>query len=180
MDTSWLELLSNLDKMVLGSIVGSVVLAFLLLIVVFSVKIKSQQDRIRLMDQERDRAEQSIRDLETKLEESRRKETDGQRVMEHYEQHQDEQQKQIEKLHSSLEIRREALSKLEKKVSELEREKQEARDAQAKAEADLRAARDEIEAVLKRNEFWVEQLSELRTKHEALKLKLRKQERPPS
>jgi len=177
MDTSWLNVLSGLDKMVLGSIVGSVILAFLLLIVVFSVKIKSQQDRIAALREALETCTQEIQEQKDALAEHTRKAADTQTVMEHYQQQDEQHQKTEASLRKELEKAHQVAKELRQTLTHAQEEKHTLAQATEKAQHELIASREEVEAVLKRNEFWVEQLSELRTKHEALKLKLRKLER---
>ena len=177
MDTSWLNVLSGLDKMVLGSIVGSVILAFLLLIVVFSVKIKSQQDRIATLREVLENCTQETRNQKDELADQIRKAADAQTVMEHYQQQDEQHQKTEASLRKELEKALHTAKELRQTLTELGEEKRALAQSTEKARQELSASQEEIQAVLKRNEFWVEQLSELRTKHEALKLKLRKMER---
>ena len=177
MDTTWLELLSNIDKMVLGSIVGSVVLAFVLVVIIFSVKIKSQHDRITLLQKELDEAHGAIDEQAIHLRELERRVSDGTTIVEHY---QGIEAHLTEEMLAIQDERDQALKRIESlhdKAAHLQQEKTTSRTQQADAQAKLLKAQEEVEAVLKRNEFWVEQLSELRTKHDALKHKLRSLEK---
>jgi len=178
MDTSWLDVLSGLDKMVLGSIVGSVILAFLLLIVVFSVKIKSQQDRIALLRSGLAERSEELQTFEAMLSTTQRKESDAQTLLEHYQEVEEAQEKREQALREKLKKAHDSAQELQRAITKLQEEKEALAQAFAKLEHEHRASREEVAAVLKRNEFWVEQLSELRTKHEALKLKLRKGGQP--
>ncbi len=173
MDTSWLELLNNIDKMVLGSIVGSIVLAFVLLVAIFSYKIKGQQDGLTLLSQELSAVERTIGDLTAQRDDLERKVADGVTIVEHYQALETDRQKAFAALQKERDEAQAQIETLREKVVLLEKEKASARHQEKQTHAELLAAREEIEAVLKRNEFWVEQLSELRTKHDALKLKLR-------
>ncbi len=177
MDAAWLDVLSGLDKMVLGSIVGSVILAFFLLIAVFSVKIKSQQDRIGALRKAFENCTQETQKYKETIADHLRRDTDTQRVMEQYRQEADQHReteaslrRELKKVHHTVKELRQAAALFEEVKQKLVRETEKTRQ-------ELLASREEVQAVLRRNEFWVEQLSELRTKHEALKLKLKKQER---
>ena len=66
---------------------------------------------------------------------------------------------------------------LTEKIKELERLKSELEFAYASAKDDLQMAIEEVEKAQKRNEFWVEQLSELRTKYDALRMRVKRLER---
>ncbi len=180
MDTSWLELLSNIDKMVLGSIVGSIVLAFVLVVAIFSYKIKGQQDLLALLRQELSEAERTIGDLRAQRDDLERKVADGVTIVEHYQAQETDCQKASAALENERDEARAQIETLREKVALLEKERSSAQHQEKQTHAELLAAREEIEAVLKRNEFWVEQLSELRTKHDALKLKLRSLEKGQS
>ena len=173
MNASWLEVLSNIDKMVLGSIVGSVVLAFFLLVVIFSLKIKWQHDQMVALNEALDVHKQEVVDQKETIAELKDKISEAQAVMSR---HQDDE-KRLESattaIREKLEHSQVAIRTLSGEVERLNQEKLEWIATEKKAKADLLAAHKEIETVIKRNEYWVEKLSELRSRHDTLKRKLR-------
>jgi chromosome segregation ATPase len=173
MNASWLDLLSNIDKMVLGSIVGSIVLAFLLVVMIFSLKIKWQHDRIVALNEALDDRRREVADQKESIAELELQASDAQTIMAHYQESEKRLEDATTAIRDKLEYSRTTIHDLRSEVERLKQEKLEWNTAAEEARADLLKAREEIETVLKRNEFWVEQLSELRTQHEALKRKLR-------
>ncbi len=166
----------NIDAMVFGAIVASAILAFILVVVIFSVRYKSLYEKIadlreRLKDREEKIAllEESMREVQilnaTQLQEIQQ----YQNLEERYKAEQSKIEEQLALAKERIEAQREKIADLEAKKAELEANLHNARENLAKAN-------EEIENVRKRNEFWVEQLSELRTKHEAVKSKLRRYE----
>jgi chromosome segregation ATPase len=91
---------------------------------------------------------------------------DAQTIMVHYQ----ESKKRLDKATTAM---RTKLEQTENDTQKLHDDKVKFAQELHQKEDALRAAREETDAVLKRNEFWVDQLAQLRTKHEALKFKLR-------
>jgi chromosome segregation ATPase len=172
MNTPWLEMLSNVDKMVLGSIVGSVLLAFILLVVIFSLEIKSQHDRIRALHEMLDARSQEVNDHQERLSEFERHASDAQTIMEHYQGTEKRLTKATEAIRTELEKAVTTAREYREEIEQLQGDKEAIAQKLETTQEELVVARKEIETVLKRNEFWVEQLSEVRTKHDALKQKL--------
>lgn len=172
MSPSWLELLSNVDTMVLGGIVSSVVLAFVLVVVIFSIKIKMQHDHIEHLQVEvakRDRQIQTEQELQKK---AHRDVSDAQTVMEHYQQQEETLLKELIGIRQQLETAQMRRNKLRLEAGRLSEEKQVLVKTIETLRTDMEHAQTEVDAARKRNEFWIAQIAELRTKHEALKLKL--------
>jgi len=166
----------NIDAMVFGAIVASAILAFILVVVIFSVRYKSLYEKIadlqeRLKEREEKIAllEESMREVQilnaTQLQEIQQYQT----LEERYKAEQSKIEEQLALAKERIDAQREKIADLEAKKAELEANLHNARENLAKAN-------EEIENVRKRNEFWVEHLSELRTKHEAVKSKLRRYE----
>jgi len=177
MNTSWLELLSNVDKMVMGSIVGSIVLAFVLLVVIFSVKIRAQQETIVQLREALREKILHIRTLETDAAEQLSAVTEAQKQQEAAEAEQAAVAERLEETRRHHQAAEETIAALREKLKEHETRQAELKKTLRTMEARLAEADEEKEAVVRRNEFWVEQLSELRTKYEALRHKLKQQER---
>jgi chromosome segregation ATPase len=171
MNTQWLDALGGLDKMVVGSIVGSIVLAFLLLVAVFSLKIRAEQNRIARLREAFEERVRRVQDLEAEA-------VRIQEALAHAEAEAAEAERkraatleELATLEHKLATSGETIEALRKVATRHQNEKGELIEALRAAEEAIAQARSENEALLKRNEFWVEQLSELRTKYEALKRK---------
>jgi chromosome segregation ATPase len=177
MNTSWLDLLSNVDKMVMGSIVGSIVLAFVLLVVIFSVKIRAQQETIVQLREALREKILHIRTLEKEASEQVKTVTEAQQQKAAVEEEQAALTKRLEEARQHILEDEETIASLKRQLKEHEEQVQAEQKARRELEARLEKADEEKEAILRRNEFWVEQLSELRTKYEALRHKLKQQER---
>jgi chromosome segregation ATPase len=173
MNTQWLEVLSGIDKMVLGSIVGSVVLAFILLVVIFSVKIKYQQDKIVLLKDELGNKINKVKDQAKVISKHELNESDAKKALENYKDLEKKLKKEIEALKKEKDKFLDSIKELESTVKKLNKEKQTIMAGAKKAQNELDSIQNEIDDSRKRNEFWIDQLSELRTKHEALKHKLK-------
>ena len=171
MSPLWLESFSNVNTMVLVGIVGSVVLAFVLVVVIFSIKIKTLQDHIVHLQ-----VEVAERDRRVKMEQERQKKarrdvSDAQTVMEHYQQQEEAFLKELIGIRQELEAAQMLGDKLRLEVKQASEEKEVLVKTIETLRTDKEHAQIEAEAAHKRNEFWIAQMSELRTKHEALKHK---------
>lgn len=168
-----LEIFSNVNMLVVYSILLVVALVAVLVIIVFTVKYKSYQDKnsnlVEFLHECKTKSSILSDRLDSQLElnSKQAQEIAGIDAMKN------QFQKELERLHDkivSLESRNEEASarilELEKVRSDLEANIINARDNESKSELAL------VDA-LKRNEFWVDQMSELRVKYEALQLKLR-------
>jgi len=176
MESSLPELLSNVDKMVAGSIVGSVVLAFLLLVVIFSLRIRSLHQVIRDLRLTMDAKEKALTQYQADITGYQKQMEDTRSVMDHYQAQEAALQKELESLRYDKNQMAETLQVLRGEINQLRDENKKLADDVARSEAERQKVQEEIAAALKRNEFWVEQLSQLRTKYDALLLKLRKME----
>jgi chromosome segregation ATPase len=176
MEMSWLEVLSSVDKMVLGSLVSSIVLSFVLLVVIFSMRIQSLHGRIGGLRASLEAQKDEIDRQQKHLEEYARQMEDDRTIMAHYREVESGLNQELETLKATKEQLMENASELRKKITQLQADKTESSRAYIQVQSDLKQAKEEIGAVLKRNEFWVEQLAQLRTKHDALVLKLRRME----
>jgi len=155
------------------SILLVVALVVVLVIIVFTVKYKSYQDKNSNLVEFLGECKKKSTMLSTKLDEQVKINSEQAQEIAGIDAMKNQFQKELERLHDkivSLESRNEVSSarilELEKVRSDLEANITNARGNEGKAEKALADA-------LKRNEFWVEQMSELRVKYEALQLKLR-------
>lgn len=172
MNVSWLETLGHVDTMVLGGIVGSVILTFVLVVVIFSIQIKMQHDRIGHLQAEiagRDRLIEAEQKLQRQM---RRDASDAQRITEHYQQQEETLMKELIGSRKKLEAERKKNDELRLEVKHASEARQELLQTIETLKREKEEAEAEVHAARKRNEFWIAQISELRTKYEALKYKL--------
>jgi chromosome segregation ATPase len=161
-----------MDKMVLGSIVGSVVLAFVLIVVIFSVKIKSQQDRIVSLKGRLSDSEGELESLKKSISQYENREIDSSRQIEIFQNTEGKLHQIISDIEHQRDEARSTIGDLDKKIAKLKKEKKVIIDSAEKIQHKLDSALEEIDDVHKRNEFWIDQISELRTKYDAIRQKL--------
>ncbi len=176
MSSSWFDLLSSVDTMVVGSIVGSVILAFVLVVAVFSLKIKALQDHLEEMKETIAERDHRIQSDQEKLTIAHREASDSQTIMEHFQRQEKLLIKETMVLRKELKEAQEEAKRLRLETTRLSEEKHALEKTIETFRDDLNQADSEVEAARKRNEFWIAQIAELRTKHEALKHKLTMQE----
>jgi len=166
----------NVDAMVFGAIVASIILAFILVVVIFSVRYKGQQERIDELRSRLAEKKEKISLLEESLREVQILNAAQLQEIQQYQDLEERFRKEQEKIEEQLKSAKERIEAQVEKISSLEGNRRELEAKLGNALENLGKAEEEIEKVRKRNEFWVEQLSELRTKHEAIKLRLRRYE----
>ncbi len=164
----------NIDAMVFGAIVASIVLAFILVVVIFSVRYKSLLEKIDDLKLRLGEKKEKIGLLEESLREVQILNASQLQEIQQYQDLEERFKKEQEKIEEELHQAKERIEAQMEKISSLEGNRRELEAKLENALENLGKAEEEIENVRKRNEFWVEQLSELRTKHEALKLRLRR------
>jgi chromosome segregation ATPase len=165
------------DAIVLGAIVSSIILSFILLVIVFAMRYKAQNERVLDLEKllkEKEKRNQLLSENMEKLKErdlsmrKRLEECAG--VEKRFAREKEEIERRLTEAHTTIDT-------LNEKIKELERLKSELEFAYASAKDDLQMAIEEVEKAQKRNEFWVEQLSELRTKYDALRMRVKRLER---
>jgi len=168
-----LSLLDDISLMVLASIVISIVLAFVLVVVIFSVKFKSHQEKnIQL----RERLEEKIVKvslLEESLNEVRILNSSQLQELGQQSTIKEQYQSEIEKLSKELEVSNEKIEKGNKQILMIEKDKSELGANMNNAKESLAKSEEALLVASKRNEFWVEQMAEMRVKYDALRLKLK-------
>ena len=168
-----LSLLDDISLMVLASIVISIVLAFVLVVVIFSVKFKSHQEKnIQL----RERLEEKIVKislLEESLNEMRILNSSQLQELEQQSTIKEQYQSEVEKLSKELEVANDKIEKANEQILMIEKEKSELGANISNAKENLEKLEEALAISSKRNEFWVEQMAEMRAKYDALRLKLK-------
>lgn len=166
----------NVDAMVFGAIVASVILAFILVVVIFSVRYKSQQEKIDDLKYRLAEKKEKIGLLEESLREVQILNASQLQEIQQYQNLEERFKKEQEKIEEQLKAAKERIEAQMEKISALEGSRRELEAKLGNALENLAKAEEEVEKAVQRNEFWVQQLSELRTKHEAVKMRLRKLE----
>jgi len=161
----------DIDAIVIGAVGSSIILSFILLVIIFAMRYKSQNERVhdlkRLIREKDEKAKLLIENLRRLQESDTAREEQLIRCARLEEICKDEKRELVE----SLEFAKSKISKLEARVSELTQINQTLERNYLKAKDSMEKALEEAEKAQKRNEFWVEQLSELRAKYDALKVK---------
>jgi len=166
--------IANVDAMVFGAIVASAVLAFLLVVVIFSVRFRGQQEKVGELMKRLEEREEKLRLTEESLREVQILNASQRQEISHYQDLENRYQAEKNRVEEQLALSRERIEALREKIADLEGKKRELESTLQSTRESVAHLQEEIETVRKRNEFWVEQLSELRTKHEAIKSRLRR------
>ncbi len=173
MNLSWLDALAHQDVVVLGSIVGSVVLAFVLIVLVFSLKLKSLFDRIRILQGTIENQADEVASQQERRMELARYVEDYERITQHYQSTEAHLTQARIALRDERDKALETARKLRAEIQELQDKHGEQAAAIHALEHELASAKEEIHTVRKRNEFWVDQLAKVRKKNETLSRELR-------
>lgn len=161
----------DIDALVVGAISTSVILSFILLVIIFAMRYKAQNERvvdlkrlIREKDENTNLLMENIRRLQAVDSEREAKLIRCAKLEEHC-------NAEKRELMDRLALANKKIASLESRVSELTIINERLEKNYHKAKENMEKALEEVEKSQKRNEFWVEQLSELRTKYEALKVR---------
>jgi len=161
----------DIDAIVIGAIGTSIILSFILLVIIFAMRYKSQNDRVhdlkRLIREKDEKTRLLMENLKRLQESDTAREEQLIRCARLEEICKDEKKELI----NQLEFANSKITKLEERVSELTHINQKLERNYLKAKESMDKAMEEVQKAQKRNEFWVEQLSELRAKYDALKVK---------
>ncbi len=170
-DISFFE---NADLMVLGSIIAVVALGVVLVIIIFTVKFKSQHE---VIDQLKHTLEDKIEKanlLDESLSEVRILNASQLQELSQQEEKRAKLHEEIDTLTAELKKANDKIEELNSKIVSLEIDKSELGANVKNAKERVVELEEALAHATKRNEFWVEQMTEVRTKYEALKLKMRK------
>jgi len=163
----------NINMLVLASIVAAVLLAFVLVVMVFSVRLRSWQERNRELKETIETQAEKIALLDESLNEVRVLNASQLQELGQQEEIKEKLKEEISKLESQLKEAQERIEKSLKEIMALEKNKSELGANFANARETIEKLEEALTHATKRNEFWVEQMAEVRTKYEALKLKVR-------
>ncbi len=168
------ELLNSVDALVLGVIVSSIILAFVLVVIVYALRSKSHLEKIEKSKKVIEAKDDKISKLEYSLHQLQVEDAALQQKLKQFEDIDRRYEIERAKLESRmLEAQKEA-DALKREVAEQAALIRELRANLKNALANLDMSRDEIDNLRQRNEYWVEQLSDLRAKYDELKLKYKR------
>ena len=170
---SGIAFFDNINMLVLASIVAAVLLAFILVVMVFSVRLRSWQERNRELKAIIEEQTEKIALLDESLSDVRVLNASQLQELGQQEEIKEKLKEEISKLEAQLKEAQEKIEKSHNEIMALEKNKSELGANFANAKETTEKLEEALAHATKRNEFWVEQMAEVRTKYEALKLKVR-------
>ena len=165
--------LDNINMMALASIVTVVLLAFILVVIIFSVKLRAWHERNRELKAVIETQAEKIALLEESLNEVRVLNASQLQELGQQEEIKSKLKEESAKLEEELAKTQKKIETLQSEIMALEKNKSELGANFANARETVEKLEEALAHATKRNEFWVEQMAEVRTKYEALKLKVR-------
>ncbi len=165
--------LDNINMMVLASIVAAVLLAFVLVVIIFSIRLRGCHERSGELGAVIQKQEDEIKLLEESLNEVRIVNASQLQELGQQEGIRDTLNEEIARLEEVLQKSDKKIETLQAEIMALEKNKSELGAHFANAKETVEKLEEALAHATKRNEFWVEQMAEVRTKYEALKLKVR-------
>lgn len=168
-----IEFLDNINMLVLASIVAVVLLSFVLVVIVFSVRLRSWQERNRELKVIIEEQSEKIALLDESLGDVRMLNAAQLQELGQQEGIKEKLKGEINKFENQLKEAHERIKKYSTEVMTLEKSKSELGANFANAKERSEKLEEALAHATKRNEFWVEQMTEIRTKYDALKLKAR-------
>ena len=167
------DFLDNANMLIAYSILLVVILGVVLVIIVFTVKYKSYQDKNNYLGNFLSECKQKSVVLNKKLDEQIKLNVEQGKEIAGIGAMKNQFQKELERLHEKIVSHDINSKQAGERILELEKVRSDLEANIANANTNESKAQGALSDALKRNEFWVEQMSELRVKYEALQLKLR-------
>jgi septal ring factor EnvC (AmiA/AmiB activator) len=168
---------SGPEAMVAGAVVAAVVLSFMLVIIIYAVRSKAQQEKLSAMSDLLVAKEEKIDFLEREIEDLKVVEKARSEEAARFEEIKKRYRNEKRKLEGIIEEAKDFVEKQQCKIAELSTRNRELTAENEALRESLDRIEEEMDSVLKRNEFWVEQIAELRTKYDALKMRAKNRER---
>ena len=165
--------LDNINMMAFASIVAVVVLAFILVVIISSVKLRGSHERNSELKAIIETQAEEIKLLEESLNDVRVVNASQLQELGQQEEIKRTLKEEISRLEEVLGKAKEKIEALQAEIMALEKNKSELGANFANAKETAEKLEEALAHATKRNEFWVEQMAEVRTKYEALKLKVR-------
>jgi len=166
----------NIDAMVLGAVSAAIVLAFILLVIIFSLRCRILEKKMAKLKEEAEKRTVRVKFLEKSLDEMQILNSERQQKFAEYVNLRKRCKSSEEKMKKELEAAREKIVQLQDETAAALEAKRESEKKMQEFSGKLDKAIEEIGALQKRNEFWVDEISQLRIKYDALKLRIRKLE----
>lgn len=168
-----LAFLSNINMMALASIVAVVLLAFVLVVIIFSVRLRGSHERNSEFKAIIEKQAEEVKLLQESLNDVRIVNASQLQDLGQQEGIRDALNEEIARLEEVLQKSDKKIEALRAEIMALEKSKSELGAHFANAKETVEKLEEALAHATKRNEFWVEQMAEVRTKYEALKLKVR-------
>ncbi len=168
-----IAMFDNINMLVLAGIIAAVLLAFVLVVMIFAVRLRSWQEKNKELKNTIEVQSEKIALLDESLGEVRILNASQLQELGQQEEIKDAFKEEISKLENQLKEVQEEIEASRKEAMSLEKSNSELSANFANAKEAVEKLEEKLEQANKRNEFWVEQMTEVRTKYEALKLKVR-------
>ena len=168
-----MAMFDNINMLVLAGIIAAVLLAFVLVVMIFAIRLRSWQEKNKELKSTIETQSEKITLLDESLGEVRILNTSQLQELGQQEEIKDALKEEILKLENQLKEAQEEIETSRKKAMLLEKSNSELSANFTNAKEAVEKLEEKLEQANKRNEFWVEQMAEVRTKYEALKLKVR-------
>ncbi len=165
--------LDNINMMALASIIAAVLLAFILVVIIFSVRLRGSHERNSELKAIIEKQAEEIKLLEEGLNDVRVVNASQQQELGQQEEIKRTLKEEISRLEEACGKAKEKIEALQAEIMALEKNKSELGANFSNAKEMVEKLEEALAHATKRNEFWVEQMAEVRTKYEALKLKVR-------
>ena len=155
------------------SILLVVALAIVLVIIVFTVRYKSFQDKNNHLANSLQESISSYNQLSDKFDQQSDTNLKQAKEIASIDAMKMQFQQELERLHSKIVSLEQENQTANNRILELEKVRSELEAHMKNANANESKAQQALDDALKRNEFWVDQMQELRVKYEALQFKMR-------
>lgn len=167
------DFLENINMMVLASIIAAVILSFILVVIIFSVLLRSQQEKNREAKALTMEQAEKISLLEESLNEVRVLNASQLQELGQQDAIKSALRDELAILEGKLKRAHEKIERGSAEIMLLEKTKSEQGANLRNAKESIVKLEESLANATKRNEFWVEQMAEVRTKYEALRLKVK-------
>jgi len=168
-----MDIFNDANYLVLVSIAAVVLLLFVLLIIVYTIKIRSINQKSIDMQNRLDQSIERADLMEESLNEVRRLNSIQLDEINGNDKSKEKLNREIKKLKHEVQVKTDEAVISQNMLDGLIRDKNEFDKNIKEMQEVLDKHEKSLDVANKRNEFWVEQMTELRTKYEALRLKLK-------
>jgi len=164
--------LSNHESLLVASaIIASVALISILIVVVYAVKFRKYHKRRAQLEMELAKNNKGIEMIRSSLGTMEQLNSTQLQEIERYKKDTTKSQRDINIQQNQINYLGKELESSQQKVASLQKDNTKLQSELSKSKENLFKANEKVESAIKRNEFWVAQVSELRIKYNALNLK---------